>query len=118
MTHIWVAYFAGAGGILILKFLRVWCLSRHSSPVETLESVLFRWIMQNDAQQTGSWVTTIGVVWMLGYFYISDPATFGLPSHASIAFTLGTIMELVAPAVAGKLVQLVADAFNARMLRP
>jgi len=110
-------YFLGAGGVLVYKLGRYLYLApRHN---QTRRKALLEWFFSPTPDNAVSWLTTIGAVWILGSLYVGslhwgeDPQSW-LPVHPAMAFTLGTLAELIAPAIAKKLVALVTSQIGAK----
>ena len=99
MYEEWSAYLAGALLTLAWKFARA-----RLNSTQSWREFLIDWFFSPGLDNTVSWVTTVGLVWVIGVMYISRtvvwaPAGYiaGLPLHSSIAFLLGSILEFVAP---------------------
>lgn len=98
----WLCYLLGAALTLLYKWARyVWVgkTQGKSMKVATAE-----WFFDPSVSNTASWITTIGVVWVLGSAYIDGVVwLFGdyfksIPVEKSIAFLLGSLIEMLAPA--------------------
>jgi hypothetical protein len=120
---IWTAYLCGAFLVLALKYttyLYRHQMSKHPKHLgHHWKQASLEWILgvnlegeQTPGKQSAtSWVTTIGIVWLFGSWVVSQQALGLLPdalagtaSHAALAFTIGSIMELVAPRIAKGLI--------------
>jgi len=108
-------YFLGAGGVLAYKLGRFLYLAPQHG--KTRKQSFCDWFFAPTAENAVSWLTTCGVVWILGSWYVGsfhwgeDPQQ-AIPVHSAMAFTLGTLAELIAPAVAKKLTALVVSQFG------
>jgi hypothetical protein len=103
MFQLWLCYFLGALLSLGDKLRKY--LSEGSRRGKTLRESLREWFFECSSDNVVSWGSTIGVVWLFGYYYIYkiDAETFGfdhLPYAAPSAFLLGVLAEYWAPDVA------------------
>lgn len=98
MTSLWIAYIAAALLVLLYKLAR-YC---YQNRTRQRWQVVTEWFFEPTADNAVSWVATVGVVWTLGYLYVSQVISLidGVPVHPSIAFLLGAVAEFVAPPVA------------------
>lgn len=121
----WAAYITAALLTLAYKYLRYhWVSYREWVATEKLRQGVERtgdltgaiawswlktsagWFFDGSADNVTSWITTIGVVWVAGVSYINrldwllGDFSQKVPVHASIAFLLGGLMEMLAPAIA------------------
>lgn len=107
---IWTAYLAGALLALAYKFCRY--LQESKLWGSNLKQATLEWFFEPSQDNAVSWVTTVGAVWVLGYLYVDQATAYfdWIPIHASVAFLLGTLAEMIAPAF--------AKWFAARVLKP
>jgi hypothetical protein len=116
----WTAYASGAGLTLAYKFARYlyedrkrWMERHDADSTGALRDIgkpwrpkraILEWLFAGTTANGASWIATIGVVWIAGAAYINRlewvlSETFAsIPVHVSIAFFLGSVMEMVAPA--------------------
>lgn len=107
---VWAAYLTGAFLTLVWKWSR-WCwqeMKKSGPPVSTATRIriaTLQWIFEPSASNAVSWVTTFGIVWVFGVVYISGVSwtwfawVREIPVHVAIAFLLGSLMEMIAPAI-------------------
>ena len=70
------------------------------------------WFELETFESKTSWLITVAVVWVIGAVYIdrlhfewiSNGALSVLPEHVSVAFLLGLIAEMVAPAIGKQII--------------
>jgi hypothetical protein len=100
MMSLWVGYLTGAGLALAYKYCRYIVVSRQSGI--NVRTATLEWLFEPSRDNGVSWVTTVAVVWVLGYMYIGDVLDMlnWLPTHPSIAFLLGSCTEMIAPTAA------------------
>lgn len=95
----WTAYLVGAFLTLGWKLIR-YVRTEKKKGIKGHDAVM-EWFFEDSIENTASWVTTIGAVWVVGAVYISRITWFdwlnAVPLHVSIAFFFGGLMELVAP---------------------
>lgn len=98
----WTAYLGGALLTLGYKYARYLYIGYPRGI--GWKKLTLEWFFDPSKQNAVSWVTTVGVVWIIGGLYIDrmDWNVDGnylksLPVQSSIAFTLGSMMEYVAP---------------------
>jgi hypothetical protein len=98
----WASYLGGALLALAYKYARY--LHIGSRRRVGWKKLTLEWFFDPCKQNAASWVTTVGVVWIIGSLYI-DRMDWDigrnflktLPIQSSVAFTLGSMMEFVAP---------------------
>ena len=101
--HLWTAYLIGAILTLVYKWAK-YCYEGNKLK-KSMKDCTLEWFFEASLSNGISWVTTIGIVWTFGVAYIDHVVwLFGdyiksIPLEPSIAFLLGSIMELLAPAV-------------------
>lgn len=107
MSHksAWAFYLLGAFLTLGWKLLRY--VRAEKKKGRAAHDAVAEWFLEDSAENTISWTTTIGFVWVFGTLYVELRAESGvfsfinvIPLQNSIAFFLGGLMELVAPQVA------------------
>ena len=97
----WISYICGALLVLIWKYARYLYASKSFN--KNWRQSTLEWFFAPTAENAVSWVTTIGVVWVIGAAYISridfkvSDWLNAIPLHASMAFLLGSLMEFAAP---------------------
>jgi hypothetical protein len=98
----WASYLGGALLALAYKYAR-YLYTGHQSRIGWKE-LTWEWFFDPCKENAVSWVTTVGVVWIIGSLYIErmDWEVGGnflksLPVQSPVAFTLGSMMEFVAP---------------------
>lgn len=96
-------YWLGAVLTLITKW---WVYVRKGKKLgNTTWGATKEWFFEASTQNAASWVATFAAVWGGGVIYIEQlpfpylDGLFGLPHHRSIAFLLGSVMELAAPSL-------------------
>lgn len=101
---LWMAYLVGAILTLVWKWFRSCWYETKKSNVSMKDATL-QWFFEASAANTTSWVTTFGIVWAFGAVYI-DQVTWSwfswvgsIPANNAIAFLMGSLMEMLAPAV-------------------
>ena len=102
----WFMYWLGAVLSLLSKYgNEVWIKSKPS----TRRAATIRFIVEHN------WVLSIGVVWVFGGLVVTNHQLF-LPEYLhdsaplpAVAFTVGAVVELVAPPVAKKIRSLVSS---------
>lgn len=101
----WIFYLLGAFLTLAWKCVRyVRAEKKKGIP---MHDAVAQWFFEDSLENTTSWCTTISLVWCGGAVFIDLRENAGIfsfiqavPMHYAIAFALGGIMELAAPAVA------------------
>jgi hypothetical protein len=98
----WTWYLIGAVITLLWKLVRYLRTNkRNGIPVW---EAFGTWVFEDSLDNTISWTTTIGAVWVFGSIWIEKVWDIGIitsvPVHNSLAFFFGGLMELVAPEVA------------------
>jgi hypothetical protein len=100
---VWVSYLLGAGLTLFYKWARyVWvgCSKKR----KTIARASAEWFFEDTVSNSLSWITTVGAVWVFGAAYINRVVWLfgswpqGIPVDLSIAFFLGSLLEILAPA--------------------
>ena len=81
---------------------------------DTTAKAIGEWFFEDSVDNTVSWVTTIGAVWVFGSIYIDRVAAWwdwmsAIPVANSIAFFFGGLMEIVAPVVVKNITKWVLD---------
>jgi len=128
----WAAYLGAAWLTLGYKFAKylydnrkLW-MAAHGGAEDTgdvlkpwpMRRAVFQWFFEGSAGNAVSWITTVGVVWVGGYLYLSSSLMDTLPVHPSIAFLLGSLAEMTAPEVSkylvGKVVPMLERAFGGK----
>ena len=109
----WAAYITAAVLTLVYKFCkylydnrRIW-MNAHGGGENSgdvlkpwpMRRAVFGWFFEGSADNAVSWITTIGVVWVGGYLYLSSSLMDSVPVHPSIAFLFGSLAEMTAPEV-------------------
>lgn len=104
MTHKWTWFFYLSGALLTLawKLIRYVHISKQHG--DTVRKALMEWFFEDSTDNTVSWVTTIGAVWVFGSVYIDRVVVWwdwlnAIPVTSAIAFFFGGMMEMVAPAI-------------------
>lgn len=101
----WIAYIAGLISTNVWKFLRYIYFGRKMN--RPYRDIVPEWFMGKEydrGENAISWLTTFGIMLMVGYLYIEGveweavPVINHLPQHWTVAFTLATIIEHIAPA--------------------
>ncbi len=100
----WVWYLTGALLTLLWKLIR-YVRAEKKKGVAAHDAVM-EWFFEDSTENASSWCTTISLVWVGGAIYITLRENGGIfsfvqvvPLHNAIAFALGGIMELAAPAI-------------------
>ena len=99
-------YFYGAGAFLTL----LWKLVRYAYHGRNMgrpyKDILCEWFFESSSENAVSWITTIAIVWAFGFLYVGRYEIVEInflakiPLASPIAFLLGSLMELAAPAAA------------------
>jgi len=106
ITPVWIAYFAGAGLVLVSKLVRY--LGQSKAHGSSVSGSLKEWFLEPSSNNFASWLATVGVVWVVGYLYINQLADFTgitgkvvdkIPIAAPVAFLFGCVAEIIAPNV-------------------
>ena len=101
----WIFYLLGAFLTLVWKLIRyVRHEKRNGIPAR---DAIAEWFFEDSAENSVSWLVTIGFVWCFGAIYVDLRDRAGVfsfiqtvPLHNSVAFFLGGVLELVAPKAA------------------
>ena len=101
----WMFYLLGAALTLLWKMVRY--VHEEKKKGRRAKDAIAQWFLEDSIENTTSWCVTIGLVWTLGAIYISLRDNAGIfnwisviPLHNALAFSLGGLMELIAPEVA------------------
>lgn len=103
-TVVWISYLGAALLVLLWKWARYVYFMALTEKKPIHDSTL-EWFFEASIVNGVSWVATIGIVWSVGVMYIGRVTWIWfswiqeIPVHAAIAFLLGALMEMVAPAV-------------------
>lgn len=106
----WIAYIVGIIATLAWKLARYVYFGRKAS--RAYREIILEWLFGKQyerAENSISWLTTVGVMLMVGWLYIEGveweavPVIGYLPQHWTVAFTLATIIEHIAPAFAKRI---------------
>lgn len=111
-TQEWVFYLAGAVLTLAWKWQR-YCYESKGKGIPFWKASGQWWEFTTAGSQV-SWIATVGVVWLIGSFYIDKVGLDwltgdtrklfeGIPLNASTAFLVGGMAELLSPMLAKKL---------------
>ncbi len=113
----YIFYYLGAFLILAWNFARYVVLGVYNHK-RTWKTLMFEWIFKpaktttiptSATQLKASWITTVGVVWMLGGYLVGlygNALPFGPENSMFIwgfMFTAGSLAEAIAPPLAKKL---------------
>jgi hypothetical protein len=97
----WFFYLLGAFLTLVLKYINY--IRGAKAHGKTMKQASIEWFIEPSASNAFSWVTTIGIVWCIGALYIDRIMTISTISDIPVAkcfsFTLGSLMEIIAPNV-------------------
>jgi len=107
LGHGWAWAFYLAGAVLTLGWKLVRYLRHEKKNGVPAREAFAEWVLEDSVENTVSWTTTVGFVWVFGVVYIERIGFLDfinvVPVHNSIAFFFGGLMELVAPQVAKQL---------------
>lgn len=99
--RLWAWYAAGAILTLAWKFCKFYRDPQNTG--KPLKSILATWFFEASAENSISWITTVGVVWCAGVMVI-DKVEFvwfetisKIPAHSAFVFLLGSLTEKFAP---------------------
>jgi len=105
MNPQWIMYLLGAIAALAWKWQK-YCYESKGGGISFWKASR-EWFELETAESRASWIITFGVVWVIGATYIErlnfDMLFIGalsvIPRHVSIAFLLGAVSEITAPAI-------------------
>lgn len=101
---LWFWYLLGAILCLAWKWQR-YCYESKGSGI-SFWAASKKWLEIYTLESQVSWIVTIGAVWVIGTLYIEriglqwlfDGAIMEIPAAPAMAFLLGSLAELIAPA--------------------
>ena len=104
LGHGWAWAFYLAGAVLTLLWKLVRYIRAETAKGDSIGQAAAEWFFEDSLDNTISWTTTIGAVWLFGSIWIEHVWDIGIitsvPVSNSIAFFFGGVMELLAPELA------------------
>ncbi len=107
----WAFYLVGALGVLLIKYAN-WIKTGKKNGKKWWPSTK-EWLSISLLEEKASWLTTIGIVWIAGAVFIDKVSVstgviwldkaLAIPVFDAAAFTLGTLMEYLAPEAAKRI---------------
>jgi len=104
----WIMYLLGALLALAWKWQR-YCYEAKGRSIPFWQASR-EWFELETFESKTSWLITVAVVWVIGAVYIDRLdfewiATLAiLPEHVSVAFLLGIVAEMIAPAIGKRII--------------
>jgi len=105
MNPQWIMYLLGAIAALVWKWQK-YCYESKGSGISFWKASK-EWFELETTESKASWIVTFAVVWVIGAAYVErlnfdmlfNGALNAIPQHVSIAFLLGAVAEMTAPAI-------------------